>query len=124
MTYQKWEWRDDATEEQTESASNKAAVTRLAAEARTIYDSIPESRRDDDDDGRDDFEFDSVEEMHAFEAKQKQMRTEAFGQLEALEELLSARGACFTSGDGYERWNEDAERIRYLESKENDCPYR
>lgn len=123
MTYQKWEWRDDATEEQTTSESNRAAVIRLAVEARDTYDSIPDSRRCDDEDGRDDFEFDSVEEMHAFEAKQKQKRAEAFGLLEALEDLMHARGACFVSSDSYAHWNEDADRIRYQEER-NDCPYR
>ena len=119
MTYQKWEWRDDATEEQKESESNHAAVTRLAVEARDIYDSIPEPR---DCDGRDDFEFDSAEDQHAFEEKQKRKRAEAFGLLEALEEMMDARGACFVSSDSYTHWNEDADRIRHMETR-HDCPY-
>jgi len=116
MNYQNWKWCDTATEEQMDSESNTAAVNRLAAEARQLYDSIPEIRRrgghEDYDDGPD-FEFESDEDAKEYSERLRKNRVEAFGQLDAIESLMSVRGARFARP--YEHWNEDEQLMEYLE---------
>jgi hypothetical protein len=117
MTYRHWKWSDDATEEQIESKTNEAAVERLAAEARQLYDSIPQPRRYDDEDRGDDGQFDDMtdEEYAAWKQRRADEITAAWGQIEAIVELMSARGAVFARD--YEHWNEDERLVEYLENK-------
>lgn len=114
MNYQSWTWLDDATEEQTDDELNLAAIERLACEARQLFNSIPDPRRAwDGDDGRDEPEFDSAEEAEAFTQRQRKATTDKWGQLEAIEELMAARGARFARP--YEHHNEDERAIEWME---------
>jgi hypothetical protein len=140
MDYQNgWAWRDDATEEQRESAANEAACDRLAAEARNLYNEIPEiPRRGDDespectaedarweelveritDDWADDLTAEQLDEViqragDADKEEQAEKRRGQWGQIEAIEELLSARGGRFCRP--YEHWNEDERAMEYAE---------
>ena len=113
MTYQNgWTWRDDATEEQTDNATNKAAIDRLALEARHLYESIPETRRHEDDESYEP-EFDSDEEFAAHRDRLHKSRQEAFAQLTAIEELLAVRGARFCRP--YEHHNEFEHQVEWME---------
>jgi hypothetical protein len=142
MPYQNgWTWLDDATEEQTESVSNKAAIDRLSNEASSIYQSIPEVRRrgyDDDDsysaedaraeneaeritdDWREELTEEQLEQVIqlAFEDlkwQDSEKKQAQFGQIEAIEQLMAARGARFMRE--YEHWNEDEKLMEYLENR-------
>ena len=113
MTYQNgWTWCDGATEEQTASAANEAAIERLADEARHLYASIPDIRRHEDDDTPEP-EFDTDEEYEEYRKRLLHDRQAAFGQLEAIEQLMAARGARFRRP--YEHWNEEERQVEYAE---------
>lgn len=117
MTYRGWKWLDDATEEQTESATNRAACDRLAAEARSIYDSIY--------DPRDEYQVERfhgyVDSLETEEEQEKALREHSAAQQEkrggiaAIEELLAVRGARFARD--YEHWNEDEKAMEYAENR-------
>ncbi len=64
MTCQNWTWCDDTPEEQR-TPEDEAWVSRLAAEAKALYASIPEPVAYDEDDDYRGPEFDSVEEADA-----------------------------------------------------------
>lgn len=122
MTYRSWTWLDDATEEQTENVANKAAVERLAAEARQLYDSIPDPQ-DERTQERRDCAYEAAYEEGGEEAVKKlkqrwsDEKKSAFGQLEAIEELMAVRGARFARD--YEHWNEDEKRIELAENSDD-----
>lgn len=129
-----------------DDAGNRAAVERLATEACRIYDAIPEiRRRGDDDDGptADDFQWEDAcdrlncdlddldvivtpEQRCEIEARlgeglkdaKAEARAAAFGQLDAIEELMAGRGARFARP--YEHHNEDEARIEYAERDRED----
>lgn len=115
MTYRSWKWLDDATEEQIDDAANEGAVERLADEARSLYDSIPDPRRDYDDDSDGGPEFESDEEAAAYETSRAKGIKSKWGQLEAIEEMMAARGARFARD--YEHHNEMESQIEYLENR-------
>lgn len=119
MTYRSWKFLDDATEDQMDDSANVAACDRLCNEARSLYDSIPQPRRhDDEDDGRDDTpEFDTDEEFEEWKKSRAKGIKSLWGQLEAIEGLLAARGARFARD--YEHHNEDEQFIEYLENRES-----
>ena len=140
MNYQNgWTWLENATESQMESASNKAAIERLANEAKFLYDSIPEVRVR----GYDNEDSYSAEEARAenvaedieseFEGtltgeqmeqvfqmafsdlklQDSEKKQAQFGQLDAIEQLMASRGARFQRP--YEQWNEDEKYMEYME---------
>lgn len=140
MNYQNgWTWHANATEQQMESAHNKALCDRLAQEARNLYNEIPEVRRrgyDDDcdysaEDARaedtadrvtteleDSLTSEQLEQVicRAFDDLKQQdadKRAAQFGRLEAIEQLLHLAGGRFCRP--YEHWNEDERAMEYAE---------
>lgn len=146
MNYQNgWVWSEDSTEEQRAARGAEAALNRLSQEAANLYNEIPEARssRDWDDENAgaaEDAQWESIQDAIDSEygqdltseqlrevqerawdaAKQDRSDSKAdqFAQLEAIEELLSIRGARFKRA--YEDWNEDEKFMEYSERDRED----
>lgn len=125
-----WTWRDDAEPEQIDNPINEGACKRLYAEIVRTYEGIsdPSDERDGErrdmalecayeDAGGGDAGEEACRKLKERWAKE---RADAFGALEALEDLLAHRGARLK--EEYEDWNEDAQRVRLAESR-NDYDY-
>jgi len=125
-TYRRWVWADDATEEQMTSAANKGAVERFAREARGLFDSIPDPADRDDraNDGFEDYLASLNEEepgaADRYLAKRAAETAAKWGEIEALEEMMSARGARFARD--YEHHNEDEGRMEWAERNRDEYP--
>ena len=115
MTYQRWAWCDTDDEDKEHTVEETAMVQRLADEARSLYDSIPEPVvRGEEDDYRGP-EFDDVEEAEAYYKREQDRIKSAWGQIEAIEALMGVRGARFCRP--YEHWNEHEQLMEYLENE-------
>lgn len=111
-----WTWRDDAEEH---DETNAGACDRISKEIAQLYNSVP-----DPDDERYqnnlDVAYEAKCEEEGHEAAKKLMQTiknkisRTWGEIEALEEMLIARGGRLR--DPYEHHNEFADQQRTLDN--------
>lgn len=122
-----WTWLDEATDEQRDCPHNTAACERLYAEISLAYESIPDRSDEHYLESVDMAREDAYERaldaggeeaadaaVVAFDAARANKGRAAWGNIEAVEELLRARGARLKRE--YEDWNEDEQRVRLAES--------
>ncbi len=109
----KWEWTEHATDEQRDCPTNKAAVERLHQELVQAYHTIPDLSAYRDPDRDDGPEFDTEEEYQAYETTRKKRISDAWGTVEACEEMMGSRGAVLC--EDYAEHQEFASVIRRME---------
>lgn len=118
-----WTWRDDATDEQVNDKKNEAAIERLYREISSAYESIHDRSDERGGESRDmaleaayeDAGSDEAGEVAvaALKARWSDQAKGSWGTIEAVEQLLHARGARLKRP--YEDWNEDEQRVRFAE---------
>jgi len=116
-----WTWNNAATEEQMADASNQGAIARFAQEIAQLYNSIPDPRDENYSETLDAIaeSYDTPEEADRAIVGIKSKHKRTWGEIEALEEMMEHRGARLK--DDYEDFNEDAPRMRLMDSMaEND----
>lgn len=121
MNYQNWAWLDDATNKQREDTQNEAAIVRLCREAASLYNSIPEPGDERTMEALDNAldHADSDEHAEQIKAQFANRNKSSWGTLDAIEEMMAARGARFMRP--YEHHNENERAMEYAES--NQYPY-